>query len=301
MTSPRSTIILPLLVACAGVALFSLMDAVMKGLALALGAYNALLWRNLAGVTIGGSVYALSRSARPTRAAIAMHIKRGVIVAAMALLFFWAVTVLPLAEAIALSFIAPLIALYLAAALLGEKIGRAAILASLLGLAGVTVIMAGRFGGSDYPPEALWGALAVFGSAILFAYNLILARQQAQLAKPAEIAFFQSLIVLLTLSLAAPWLAVVPAPVHIPALVGAAALAVTSLLLLSWAYARAEAQVLIPVEYTAFVWAAICGWLFFDEAVTLPTLAGTVLIVAGCLIAARAKAPPGGQVEEVFA
>ena len=64
-------------------------------------------------------------------------------------------------------------------------------------------------------------------------------------------------------------------------------LAVASLLLMSWANARAEAQQLINIEYTAFIWAAIMGWLVFDEALTLTTLAGTALIVAGCIVAAR--------------
>jgi S-adenosylmethionine uptake transporter len=78
---------------------------------------------------------------------------------------------------------------------------------------------------------------------------------------------------------------------------GAAILSIISLLLLSWAYARAEAQILIPVEYTAFVWAALFGWLFFAEPVTVPVLLGTVLIVSGSLIAARAKPEPVNQVE----
>ena len=300
MTVRLTTPIFAFLVACCGVALFSLMDAAMKGLALALGAYNALLWRHLVGLAIGGVLYFGSRAPWPGRAALAIHIKRGVVVAGMAMLFFWSLIHLPLAEAIALSFIAPLIALYLASVLLGERIGRAAILASLLGLAGVGVIMAGRFGGGDYPPMALWAAFAVFGSAILFAYNLILARQQAQIAKPIEISFFQSLTVTVTLGLFAPWFAALPALTHAPLIAGAAALAVSSILLLSWAYARAEAQVLIPVEYTAFVWAALCGWVFFAEPLTWPTAAGTVLVVTGCLIAARGTPQPL-QVEEAFA
>ena len=57
--------------------------------------------------------------------------------------------------------------------------------------------------------------------------------------------------------------------------------------MLSWAYARAEARVLIPVEYSAFIWAALLGWVMFAEAVTLATLVGTALIVVGCLVAAR--------------
>lgn len=302
MTAPRSVALAAFLVACLGVALFSIMDAVMKGLVLGIGVYNALLWRNLAGVVLSGGVYAVTRRGRPSRAAMRLHIWRGVVVAGMALLFFWSLGHLPLAEAIALSFIAPIIALYLAALLLGETIGRAAIVASILGLAGVTVIMAGKFGGGSYAPEALQGALAVFGSAVLFAYNLILARQQAQIAEPSEIAFFQVLTVALVLACAAPWLAVWPAQAHWLPLTGAAMLAICSLLLLSWAYARAEAQVLIPVEYTAFIWAALLGWLVFGEGLTWTTVIGTVLIVAGCLWVARAQQHPQPmQVEEIVA
>ena len=58
-------------------------------------------------------------------------------------------------------------------------------------------------------------------------------------------------------------------------------------MLLSWAYARAQAKILIPVEYTAFIWAGILGWLIFAEQPTSATLLGTALIVAGCLVAAR--------------
>ena len=303
MSAPRSITLLAFLTACLGVALFSVMDAVMKGLVLTIGVYNALLWRNLTGVLMSGAVYAVRRRGWPTREAMRLHIWRGVVVAAMAVLFFWSLGHLPLAEAIALSFIAPLIALYLAAVMLGERIGKAAIFASIMGLAGVGVIMAGKFGNGDYAPDAMNGALAVFGSAVLFAYNLILARQQAQVAEPAEIAFFQVLTVALVLLLGAPWFAVVPHGLEqwLP-LVGAAALAIVSLLLLSWAYARAEAQVLIPVEYTAFIWAALFGWLVFDEALSWTTVAGTVMIVAGCLTVARAqKNPQPMQVEESVA
>jgi drug/metabolite transporter (DMT)-like permease len=67
----------------------------------------------------------------------------------------------------------------------------------------------------------------------------------------------------------------------------AALLAMCSLMLLSWAYARAEAQTLVTVEYTAFIWAAMIGWWLFREPVTIATIMGTALIVAGCIIATR--------------
>jgi S-adenosylmethionine uptake transporter len=45
----------------------------------------------------------------------------------------------------------------------------------------------------------------------------------------------------------------------------------------------------VPLEYSGFLWAALFGWLLFAEGLTLPVLAGAVLIVAGCWIAAPRK------------
>lgn len=287
---------IPFLVAAAGIGCYSLMDAAMKNLALANGAYNAVIWRNSLGAALMGLAFIGTRQKWPTMALLKVHLWRSIVVSIMAVSFFYSLTILPLAEAIGLSFIAPVIALYLAAVMLGERIGREAIWASLAGLAGVAIIMAARLSG-EYTNEHLWGAAALLFSAVVFAYNLILARQQAQLAGPIEIAFFQNLFVAATLSLAAPWFLEPFAVSDGPMYFAAAGLAIISLMLLSWAYARAEAQVLIPVEYTAFVWGGLFGWLFFAEPVTFPVLLGTALIVCGSLIAARAKPEPVNQVE----
>ena len=283
--------LIPFLVASAGIASFSLMDAAMKDLSVALGAYNAVLWRNIIGALFTGMLFIGTKQRWPQVSVLKLHLLRSAIVAIMAISFFWGLARLHLAEAIGLSFIAPVIALYLAAVLLGEKIGREAVWASLAGLAGVAIILTGKFSG-DYTQDSLWGALAVLFSAVMYAYNLVLARKQAQQAGPIEIVFFQSLLVSAVLALAAPWF-LAPLPmVKLPMLTAASALAIVSLLLLSWAYARAEAQILIPVEYTGFIWAMLFGWMFFSEPVTLATLLGTGLIVAGSLIAARAKPSP---------
>ena len=178
-------------VAAAGIGFFSLMDAAMKDLAIALGAYNAVLWRNMLGSILMGALFVGTRQSWPQIHVLRLHAWRSAVVALMAISFFWSLTVLPMAEAVGLSFIAPVIALYLAAVLLNEKIGREAIIASMAGLAGVAVILFGRFS-SEYSQQALLGVAAVLFSAVIYAYNLILARQQALLAGSIEIAFFQN-------------------------------------------------------------------------------------------------------------
>ncbi len=297
----RASLSIPFAVACLGIALFSLMDAAVKHLVLAIGAYNAMVWRQAVASTIGGAVFLGTRSRWPERPALKLAALRGGMGAIMAFTFFWGLGRVPLAEGIALSFIAPLIALYLAAALLGEKIGGPAIIASLLGLAGVVVILIGRVGEGTLDRETLLGIGSIMISAVLYAYNLILQRQQAQISTPSQIAFLQNVFAFCVTVPFAPWLAVVP-PGDLWPLIGfAATITVASLFLLAWAYARAEAQVLIPVEYTAFLWAAIFGAIFFSEELTVAVVGGAALIVTGCLIAALQKPRPEPEHVEVAA
>lgn len=279
----RHHALLPVLATLSGLAIFSLMDGFMKTVALAIGAYAGVFWRNLVGAGMMAPLWLWRGQGWPGRAALRLHLLRGTVAACMAVLFFHGLVLTPLAEAMALSFIAPLIALYLAAVMLGEKVGRRAVAGSVLGLAGVVVIGLGKFGGGGNSTASLEGLAAILASAVLYAWNLVLQRQQAQLAGPEEIAFFQAATIALVLGLGAPWFAPVPGHGVWLWLVGAAVLAAASLMLLSWAYARAEAQVLVPLEYTAFIWAALTGYAFFREPVTAATLGGVVLIVAGCL------------------
>lgn len=274
--------------ACLGIALYSVMDAVMKAVSIEIGAYNTLVWRLGIAVILTGLLYACTRPVMPAMRTMRVHFGRSILVAVMAIAFFWGIVRVPLAEAIALSFIAPLIALGLAALFLKEQVGAKSVLGSVLGLAGVGVILSGRLGGT-HSPDAMYGVAAVLVSALFYACNLVVARHQAQIAKPLEIAFWQNLFVLILLGLAAPFLLAVPAAQHWPGIGAAAMLAIASLLLLSWAYARAEAQILLTVEYTAFIWAALMGWWMFGEKLAFSTVAGTLLIVAGCLLALRRK------------
>ena len=279
--------LMPFLAVAAGIASFSLMDGLMKSASLAVGAFSAMLWRSLISAGVLTPLWLARREPRPRGTVLRLHALRGLNSAGMATSFFWGLKFLPLAEGIAISFIAPLIALYLAAVMLGEQVTRRAVWASVLGLAGVGVIAAARLTSGGYSDDAALGIGAILFSAVLYAWNLILQRQQALLAPPREVATFQALFTSLFLGLLAPWLLQwpdLPVTLHLGA---SALLATVSLMLISWGYGRAETQVLLPIEYSAFIWAAIIGWFMFQEALTLPVVAGAVLIVIGCWIAAR--------------
>ncbi len=287
MSAPRPTHAAAFLVGMLGIALFSGMDAVMKGLVIAIGTFATMFWRNLCGVFLSGAFYLPWRNGWPSRPTMKIHLLRGLLSTVMGFLFFWGLGRVPLAQAIALAFIAPLIALYLAAALLKERVGKRTIAASLVAFSGVMVIFIGQ-AQADLGREATIGSLAILASAVCYALNIILMRRQALVAGPKEIAFFQSLIVTVVLAALVPIVGVaVPPAEQWPWILLATALATSSLLLLSWAYARAEASYLAATEYTSFLWAALFGWIFFHEAVSPYTLAGAAMIVAGCLLAAR--------------
>lgn len=286
----RNPALYPFLITLAAIALLSLMDGFMKSAALAVGAYSALVIRSAMSVSLVGPVWAWQGAKWPPRPALRLHLIRGVITSFMALTFFSALVYLPLAEAIALSFISPILALALAALVLKETIGGKTMLAAILGLVGVGVIVGGRIGQEAMSDEAALGVALVLFSAMLYAWNLILQRQQALVAKPVEIATFQSAISGLVLLLGAPFFLTVPSQAAEWRDIGLAALlGVSGSLMLAWAYARAEAQVLVPIEYTGFAWAALFGWLFFGETVELATIAGALLIIIGCWIAAPRK------------
>jgi S-adenosylmethionine uptake transporter len=281
-------------VALAAVAVLSIMDAVMKHLVLAIGIFAVSVWRSFANLGIASALYLPRRKAWPSGSTLRLHIGRGIVVTVMAGLFFWGIGRVPLAQAIALTFIAPLIALLLASLFLNETIGQRSFVGSVLAFGGILVIVFGQ-AQAELGRDALLGSLAIVGSALCYAVNIVMMRHQALAARPFEINFFQSLTVMVL------WLTLVPligAPSWPAAqwewIAVAALLSTCGTLLFAWAYRRGEASYLAVTEYSAFLWAAALGWLVFREPLSIYTLAGAALIVGGCLIAARRKfaAPP---------
>lgn len=207
----------------------------------------------------------------------------------MAALFFWGIGRVPLAQAIALTFVAPLIAMFLAALSLGERIQPSSIAGSVGAFAGVVVIVLGQ-ARANLASDVLMGIAAIIGSALCYALNIVLMRHQALAAKPPEINFFQSATVMALWSLVVPFAGAPAWPEGQWTWVAIASLMSTAgTLLFAWGYARGPASYLATTEYSGFLWASVLGWLVFRERLSSYTLAGAVLIVGGCLIAARGR------------
>ena len=273
--------------ALAAVAILSVMDAVMKHLVLAIGVVAVSLWRSIVVLGLASALYLPRRLPWPSRATFKLHVLRSVVVLVMALMFFWGIGRVPLAQGIALTFIAPLMALALSAIFLGERAGRAVIGGSVIAFAGVALILLGQTR-AELGRDALLGSAAILFSAVCYAVNIVLMRAQAMAARPPEITFFQNGTIALMMILSLPFMGGVGWPGgHWPALIAASLMSTSGVLLFAFAYARGDAGYLSVTEYSGFLWAAVLGWLAFGETVSLWTLAGALLIVGGCLIAAR--------------
>lgn len=282
----------PILSYVIGIAVFCAMDAVMKLLVADNSAIVATFWRYASGVLFTALIWVGAGRPPITREMLPVHGLRGVVLALSATLFFWSLTILPLAEAVTIAFIAPLLIPPIAALLLKERLQPGSVVAGLAGFAGVVVAVG--FDPSTLSADKLKGVAAVLVSALTYALTVVLMRMRAARDGPAVLSLLGAIVpalVLLPLALAAgPPADVIPRGATLGWVLLAGAFGAIALQFLARAYARLEAQVLAPFEYTALAWAALYGWIFFSEPVSLRTWAGAILIGGACIWQTRQQA-----------
>ncbi|WP_199088510.1 DMT family transporter [Bosea sp. ASV33] len=268
-----------------GIALLTVMDAVVKGQIHHHPFIVALFMRFAMGGLCALAVLAIARPARPMRESLIGNTARVPLVVLTAGSFFYSISVLPLAEALTLSFLAPVFVALLGGLLLKEKIDRRILQALGFGLAGMLVMVWPRLQG--HVSGAGLGVAAALFSAVSYAFNLIMLRRIAVREHPTVIVAFQTVGPALCLAVPA-WYAFVPMSLGDLAIyLLAGALGVAGHLTLTSAYARAAASRLAPIEYTALVWASLLGFFLFDEVPLYTTYLGALLIVAGAVAVSR--------------
>ena len=274
----------PLFLAFAAIGLFAVMNVLIKHLSFYYDTMQVAFVRYLSAGLVALLWVWRMRPGWPAISAVEGNVLRGVLSLATGLSFFYALALLPLADAIALSFLAPVFMVIFSALILKETPGTRGIAAVALGFAGMLVMLWGKM---DSDGHSLRGLAASVVSALTYALSMILLRRRAQ-KDPAElIVFFQSWIPALMI---APMAGTVWEPLDLQDIAPFAALGVlgvTAHVMMATAYRQAQATVLAPVEYTALIWAAILGVLFFAEVPTWRTLLGAALIMSGSLLTAR--------------
>lgn len=232
------------------------------------------------------------------------HGLRGFVIATCAVAFFWSLSVLPLAEAVTLSFIYPLLAPFVAALILKERIRPQSVICALVGFAGVIVAMQGAPSEAESPQHDV-GVIAALVAATFFSVAMVLLRERSQKDGPVIVSLMTSVVP--GMILAGPALFLVfngnalinaafgtdwPLMTAAPALSDAwfflqlGALAAVFMYLMAQAYARAEAQQLAPIHYTELIYASVIGFVIFHETPRVQIYLGATLIIAACLWAA---------------
>lgn len=281
----------------AGVALFSAMDAVIKHLSVLEHTLVVALGRYLCALPFATLVWMRAGRPRVTSEMWRAHAIRGIVIAASSSLFFWAVSVMPLAEAIMLSFIAPLLIPFFAAVLLKERLRWINVVATFAGFAGALIALLGgqQAAAADGRDPELYGlgivAMLVFSAG--YALAMVLMRARAGRDGSAIFGVLGTLIPGALIAGPAVAFGEVPALASLPAFLLMGILATISLWALSEAYARAEAQALAPLEFTALPWAALFGYMFFAETPRIELWLGAAVIVAACLWSSWATARAG--------
>jgi S-adenosylmethionine uptake transporter len=276
----------PALRAAAGIAVLSVMDAVIKGMSAHYPTFQVAFLRFACGSIIATGVVLAMRPGWPSRETVTANLLRSVAAVVTAVSFFYALGQLPLAETLVLSFLSPMFIALFGLLLLKERVDAKIVGAIAVGFAGTLVVVLGQT--EDAGAARSWsGVAAALLSAVTYAFSLVLLRQRAQRDKFMHIVFFQN-IGPATLVLPFGLLFWQPLEIaHLAWFMTMGVLGVIGHILMATAYAKAEAARLAPLEYTALIWAAAIGYGAFGEIPTWATLGGGLLIVTAAALTSR--------------
>ncbi len=285
----------PIVLALIGVAMGCILDATIKHLGYSYSAILIAFMRYAFGTLVAGAAVLAWRRRLPDGAGLRRHAIRAIALAGSAVLFFHALKNLPIAEATILIFCAPLMIAPLARWLLGEKLRVYAMAALVIGFVGVLITIQGE-NADSIGAHRLEGILAGLAAALLYALSIVLLRQLAQRDDALVTAFLGNIFPALYLVVPAVWLGVPPLVSDLPAFAFTGLAGFGLWFMLTQAYARAPVQRLAATEYTALIWSALLGYVFFSEIPRPQVWIGAVVIIAAVTLSAwdgkRAGAPP---------
>ena len=258
---------------------FALMDAALKHLTPHYPALQVAALRGYASLPVV-MVWAavLGTRARLFDVRWSLHLLRAAIGITMLASFAYGLRTLPLSEAYAIFFVAPLLITALAAPLLGERVGANRWWAIAIGLVGVLVVL--RPSGTQM---LSLGGIAVLVSTLCYAVSAITARVLGRTDSSVSMVFWLMVAVAFggTLLTGSDWKPVQGA--HAWTLVAIAITGSIGQFAVTEAFKRGQASLIAPFEYTALAWGLGLDWLLWQ---TLPkpiTMLGAAIVVAGGL------------------
>ena len=212
---------------------------------------------------------------------VGLQLMRGAALLGSSLFFITGLRYLPIAEASATGFVAPLFVTALSIFFLSEKVGVRRWLATATGLLGVLIIL--RPGTGAFHAAAFFPII----SALAWAVTLIMTRMMSGREHAITIMTYSSIAGVAILSVLVPFVWVAPSwqAVMFGILIGVASTAGQWIVVLAFRYA--DASVLAPFSYTQLLWVSILGFMIFGEVPDVWTVVGTAFIVGSGLYTAH--------------
>ncbi len=256
-------------------ACFSVMSAAVRHLSAELSPFEITFLRNLFGLVI--VLPFVLRTGQPlfrTRH-WPLYVARAAIGLVAMWAWYYAVSITPLAEAVALNFTVPLFTIPAAILILREKVGIRRWGATLVGFLGVLIILQ-----PGSVALSLGGLLAITAAAF-FAFSLILVKILTRTESPAAIVFYMNLI--MTPMVLGPAILVweTPSWVQLGWLAIIGAVGTLGHISLVRAFAATEATVVVPFDFMRLPFAALIAYFAFGEVPQVWTWIGAAVIIAG--------------------
>lgn len=235
----------------------------------------------------------------PKGAELRLHFMRSFSIAFSTVCFFTAIQVMPIADALAIFFVMPLLVTLLAPWVLGETVGWRRLAAVAVGMVGAMIVI--QPGHEVFGLRALLPLLTAFGFSFYLMFTRKLAREvEGSAVPPITMQFFSGSFG--TLIMAATILVMQPFDFQIfdwaipelwqwrqLAMVGF--LAAIGHLFVTMAFKHADASILAPFQYIELIGAAFLGWLVFDDIPSASTWIGaSILVASGLYIFHRERA-----------
>jgi len=212
-----------------------------------------------------------------------LQLARGVFQMSATLLFFAALSQMPIADALALLFLYPLLVTALSPLLLGEHVRRIQWVAILLGLVGVAFIL--RPGARAFQ----WAGVFALAASVCFALYMITTRRVAGSSPPLVTLIYSAIVGAVGLSIAAPWFWIPPKPGDWGLMVLIGLLAACGHFMVVKAFELAPASRIAPFGYAEIVSATALGYFVFGDFPDVWAFVGIgIIIAAGVLVSYRA-------------
>lgn len=260
------------------IASFSIMAVAGRELAPALDTFEIMLYRSVLGVLLVGGFLSITRRWSDLRGApIRTHLIRNIAHFTGQNLWFYALTLIPLAQVFALEFTSPIWVILLAPLVLGERLTPMRMIAGLLGFVGILIVARP---GIDSLNTGVFTALI---AAICFAITTLMTSRLTRSQSTACILFFLTSMQLVMGLIAAGYDGdiALPGPAELPLVILVGLTGLMAHLCLTMALSIAPATVVVPIDFVRLPTIAIIGMILYAEHPDIWVFVGALIIFCG--------------------